>query len=95
MAAIDNIAHDLGWSDEVLARELFFRSVNHLLDARDSAIFLEIENFSRIGLLFGRCAGIKSLLLAYVTDPRVLDEDGTELPLLDEQDRPDLEGERP
>jgi hypothetical protein len=93
LAAIDNIVRDLGWSDEVLARELFFRSVERLLDARDGAIFLEIENFSRIGLLFGRCAGIKSLLLAYVADPRAVDEDGNELPLLDEQDRPDHEEE--
>jgi hypothetical protein len=86
IAAVDTIVRDLRWSDEVLARELFFRSVEHLLDARDGTNFLEMDHLSRIGVLFGKCAGIKALLLAYVADPRALDENGSELPLLDEQD---------
>ncbi|MEO8379840.1 MAG: hypothetical protein ABI779_09280 [Acidobacteriota bacterium] len=86
IAAVDNIVRDLRWSDEVLARELFFRSVEHLLDARDGTIFLETDHLSRIGVLFGKCGGIKALLLAYVADPRALDDDRSELPLLDEQD---------
>ena len=72
----------------MLARELFFPSTEHLLDARDGVVFLETHELSRIAVLFGNCAGIKALLLAYVTDPRALDEHGEELPLLDAQDRP-------
>jgi hypothetical protein len=85
IAAIDSIVRDLGWSDDVLARELFFTAVDRLLDARDGTIFLEMENFSRIGVLFGKCAGVKSLMLAYVADPRAIDENGAEITLLPEE----------
>ena len=44
----------------VLARELSFPSVERLLDARDGAVFLETQHLSRIGVLFGNCAGIKA-----------------------------------
>jgi hypothetical protein len=68
----------------LLSRELFFPAANRLLDARDGTIFLEIENLSRIGVLFGNCAGVKSLILAYVAEPRAIDENGAEIALLEE-----------
>jgi hypothetical protein len=84
ITAIDSIVRDLGWSDEVLSRELFFPAVDRLLDARDGTIFLEMENLSRIAVLFGNCAGVESLMLAYVAEPRAIDENGTEIALLEE-----------